>query len=523
MKQLYKLSLVAIAAIFLTSCVGNLTSGASGSTNDHKVQHEAKYIFYFIGDGMSATQVRLAEAALTVPKFVDNYAKLTGVTISGALNLSSLNVTGLATSNAKDRYITDSAAAGTALATGSKTNVGFISQSAEGEHLKTIAEMAKERGMKVGIVSSVSIDHATPACFYAHTDSRSKYSIISDQLITSGFDYFAGGSPRWSSRAKVEGTDKAVAYASYRKRAEDNGFKFVTNRADFDAINNNESKPVIATLDMLAREQYSGDGSAMPYTIDLAKIESVDNKISLADFTAKGIELLNNKDGFFMMVEGGKIDWACHANDAATAAYEVVAFDEAVGVALAFAAKHPKETLIVVTGDHDCGGLSIGFAGTEYESAFELLANSKTSYLGFTEASQKMIANGATFEQLLAFACTEFGFTNNVKDGTDGVITMTSELSDYEVSKLRDAYMKSSKSIKFNDADKYRAAYSGYDPFTTTCTHILNNKAGVDYTSYTHTGVPVMVFAQGANADIFSGYYDNTDIAKKIMLAGGLK
>ncbi len=521
MKLLFRLLVLAVA-IIPTSCVSN-SSVRDGEAGGDVVEGDAKYIFYFIGDGMAATQVRLAEAALTAPEFGANYTALTGTTVGEELNLKKLPITGLATANAQDRYITDSAAAGTALATGSKTNVGVISQTPSGERLTTIAEMAKGRGMKVGIVSSVSIDHATPACFYAHSDSRNKYPYISDQLITSGFDYFAGGSPRWDKRAKEEGVDKAAAYDSYRKRAEAEGFKFVTTKAEFDAVRSGESAPVIATLDMLAREQYTGDGSAMPYTIDLARVEGDDNKISLADFTAKGIELLDNNAGFFMMVEGGKIDWACHANDAATAAYEVVAFDEAIGVALDFAAKHPLETLIVVTGDHDCGGLTIGFAGTGYDSAFGLLANSRTSYLEFNKVSQKMIDRGDSFEQLLAFACAEFGFTNDVKDGSDGVITATTELSNFEVSKLKDAYMKSAKRSKFDDADKYRAAYKGYDPFTTTCTHILNNKAGVDYTSYSHTGVPVMVFAQGVNSDIFSGYYDNTDIAKKIMLAGGLK
>lgn len=440
-----------------------------------------------------------------------------------SLNIQRLDVTGLATTNAQNRYITDSAAAGTALATGSKTNVGVISQGSDGANLKTMAEMAKQRGMKVGIVSSVSIDHATPACFYAHTESRNNYPIISDQIITSGFDYFGGGSPRWDKRAKEEGVDEATAFASYKSKAEEAGFKFVTTKSEFDAVKSVEQSPVIATLDMLSNEQYTGDGSSMPYTIDLAKITKEDDKISLADFTRKGVEILENKDGFFMMVEGGKIDWACHANDAATTAYEVVAFDEAIGVALDFAAKHPSQTLIVVTGDHDCGGLAIGFAGTGYNSAFELLAGSKTSYSEFTTVASKKIAAGESFDELLTFACDEFGFTNDVKDGSDGVVSATTELSDFEVTMLRDAYLKSAKRAEFSDSDKYRASYSGYDPFTTICTRILNNKAGVDFTGHSHTGLPVMVFAHGVNANLFSGYYDNTDIAKKIMLSGGLK
>lgn len=523
MKSLQRFFAIAVVVFACLSC-GSGSSNSSNGSGDGAVKSPAKYIFYFIGDGMAATQVRLAEAALTAPEFRENFAQQIGIeSTPEQLFLKSVSTTGLATSNASDRFITDSAAAGTALATGSKTDVGVISLAPDGSTLVTMAELAKQKGMKVGVVTSVSLDHATPASFYAHSKSRSLYPHISDQLITSGFDYFGGGFVKIDSRARSEKSDKAAAYAAYRSNAEEAGFKLVTTKAEFDQVGKGETQPVIATIDLLAGDLYSGDGFALPYTIDLGKQTSDDNKITLTQFTQKGIDLLENKDGFFMMVEGGKIDWACHANDAATVTYEVVAFDEAIGVAMEFAVKHPRETLIVVTGDHDCGGLTIGFAGTGYDSAFDVLAKSRNSYFSFTAKVHEKISQGAKFEELLVLACAEFGFTDDVKDGSDGVITTTSELSDYEVSILREAYKKSAKKSEFNDTDKYRKSYSGYDPFTTTCTHILNNKAGVDFTSYSHTGVPVMVFAHGINEELFSGYYDNTDIAKRIMLAGGLK
>ncbi len=513
-------AIVAIALLMI-SCSGGSSSSLKSSKSGNGGTN-AKYIFYFIGDGMAATQVRLAEAALTSEKFRENYSKQTNSELKAeALFLKSLSTTGLATSNAANRYITDSAAAGTALATGSKTDVGVISLDPNGNSLKSIAEIAKESGMKVGIVSSVSIDHATPACFYAHAQSRSSYSDISDQLLTSGFDYFGGGSAKWDKRASTEGSDKATAYAAYRQKAEEAGFRYVTTKEEFDQIGKGESQAVIATLDMLANEQYTGDGSAMPYTIDLDKQSSDNNKITLAQYTQKGIDLLEGDGGFFMMVEGGKIDWACHANDAATCAYEVVAFDEAIGVAMAFAAKHPEETLIVVTGDHDCGGLAIGFAGTYYESAFELLASAKSSYTLFTEGATAKIEAGESFDSLLKYACEEYGFTNNSSGDTKNAIAQTLELSDIEVEMLRKAYRKSATK-RLDKEDDYSNAFGGYDPFTTTCTNILNNKAGIEFASYSHTAVPVMVFAGGANAEIFSGYYDNTDIAKKILEAAAL-
>ncbi len=525
MKTLQRFFAIVVIAVVAASCGGNATTN-SGINADGSVKSPAKYVFYFIGDGMTATQVRLAEAALTAENFRENYAAQVGQQdIAETLSLQSLGITGLATSNAANRYITDSAAAGTALATGVKTNVGVISQDADGNSVSTMAERAKAKGMKVGIVSSVSIDHATPACFYAHIKSRNQYSSISDQLLTSGFDYFAGGSVNFATRAKAEETDVETASAAYRVRVEEAGFKYVTTKAEFDAVGKGETQPVIATIDLLANKLYSGDGFALPYTIDLSKQASEDDKISLAQFTQKGIDLLENDKGFFMMVEGGKIDWACHANDAATSAYEMVAFDQAIGVAMEFAAKHPKETLIVVTGDHDCGGLTLGFAGTGYQSAFDVLGASRISSHVFSPKAMGMIQEGASFDKLLALACENFGFTNNEKGDNNKKVSRTTELTDFEVKLLEEAYKKSIKKIKneaLSDSDIYHTKYGWSDPFTTTCTNILNNKSGVEFASFSHTAVPVMVFADGANAALFSGYYDNTDIAKKIMQAAAL-
>lgn len=502
MKRLIVILSIAILAF---SCVGTTSNG--GSAQGTQGSHGAKYIFYFIGDGMAAPQVALGQAALNVPQFRDNYAAIVEETaLRDSLYINGMSVVGLATTSAANRYITDSAAAGTALATGEKTDVGIISQTPEGKGITTIAEIAKSRGMKVGVVSSVSIDHATPACFYAHAKSRGEYLNISNQLLHSGFDYFAGGSVKWDKRAAMCGGDMAQAYNSYRFESEARGYKFVTSKSELERAKSGDR--VIATLDKLSTKQYVGDGSAMPYTIDLESESSEDDKITLAEYTRKGIDILQGDGGFFMMVEGGKIDWACHANDAATAAYEVLAFDEAVGVALEFAKKHPAETLIVVTGDHDCGGLALGFAGTRYESALEVLAASRTSFDRFSKQAKRRIGAGESFESMLKFARAEFG--------------LTEKLSKYELSRLKSAYAKSAKRERLSEEDKHHASFGGYDPFTTTCTNILNNRAGVDFSSYSHTALPVMVFAEGAGAELFTGYYDNTDIAKRIMTAAGL-
>ncbi len=554
---------------------GDSESDNQNSEQSEEVASAAKYIFYFIGDGMSATQINLAEAALNYNEFkseAEAQTRATSVGI-GTLNLRTLPVTGMITTHAANRYITCSAAAATALATGEKTNIDFISVSSDDANvaLTTVAEAAKGAGMKVGIVSSVSIDHATPACFYAHTGYRDNYSVIGAQLLESGFDYFGGGSPRWNKHGADSILDARNAYVS---SAETAGFDFVYNKSDFEALDSS-STPVIATLNMLGNDTsiYSGDSFALPYSIDIEYFEEnygVENGITLAQFTEKGSEVLMGDQGFFMMVESGKIDWACHANDAVTTAYETVAFDEAIGKAIEFYNKYPNETLIVVTGDHDTGGLTLGFAGTSYENSFDLLMQQKMSYTLFsTELSKEYsfsydktaAADYATtaadgdfqtaFGLAMQFVADNLGLVNEVNDGSDNTFSYSyskgdvdndgntvgsyetmsdagsAELSDYEMSLLEESFFQRVSGNKFNafssdDVYSYLMDFGGYDPFVTTALTILCNKAGIEFSTYAHTAVPVPVFAMGAGAELFTGYYDNTDVPKKVMEAAGI-
>ncbi|OAV64270.1 Alkaline phosphatase 4 precursor [Bacteroidales bacterium Barb6XT] len=343
------------------------------------------------------------------------------------------------------------------------------------------AEMAKKRGMKVGIVSSVSIDHATPACFYAHTPDRNNYEDIGNQLLTSGFDYFGGGSVNWKSRKTLKTANE------YKAEGAKNGYKYVDSKA--------------------AKE---------------------DDKISLADFTRKGFELLDNDKGFFMMVESGKIDWACHANDVVSSVFDMVAFDEVIGAALDFYNKHPEETLIVITGDHECGGLTLGFAATEYESTFDLLKVQNISFQEFTAkvAAWAKQASKPDFNDVMKEVTAAFGLKNETTDAEESpdYLHPSYELSDYEWGLLKKAFDISMEGKgKAAVLPEEMALYYGtYDPFTVTITHLLNNKAGIDWSTYSHTGVPVPVFAIGQGQELFNGYYDNTDVAKKIMHAGKL-
>ena len=242
------------------------------------------------------------------------------------------------------------------------------------------------------------------------------------------------------------------------------------------------------------------------------EIDRTDDMWSLADYVEKGIDVLMNDTGFFMMCEGGKIDWACHANDAATTIHDTMAFSDAVQVAIDFAEEHPEETLILVTGDHETGGLTIGFAGTDYDTYLSLLESQTISFTQFDEqyvAEYK--ANGTSFEEVLADIEELFGLKTEGEEGDKLVLT------EYETETLRAAYEKSVNGTATSSYEQEEyVLYGTYEPLSVTITHIINNKSGVSFTSYSHTGLPVAVFADGVGADEFNGYYDNTDIFNKL-------
>ena len=452
---------------------------------------KAKYVFLFIGDGMG-----LAAAATT-------QAYLASVNdTSGFQNLSftSFPAIGLATTHAGNRFITCSAAAGTALATGNKTSINTISMDTKGENkLVTIAEEARDHGFKVGIISSVSIDHATPATFYAHQPDRDMYYEISLDLGKSNFNYFGGG-----GFYQPFGKNGDATISSY-DFAKQNGYTITQTRADFDNLTPASGK-VIATGNIL---ESSG---ALRFMIDQTAED-----IPLQDFVKKGIEMLDNKKGFFMMCEEGKIDWAAHSNDGATVIKNVLALDKAVNVAMDFYKNHPKETLIIVTADHETGGLAMGWAGTKYESNLKLLQYQDISMEHFSIFMDSLLSsttNDTTaFTETMAALKTHFGLDDPSK---------MLQLKTDEKATIETAFYKARERSEKAKADM-RSTYSGDNPVAVAAIKMLNNRSGLSWGSFAHTGIPVPVYAIGAGSELFDGYFDNTDIPKNIYKAMKLK
>ena len=450
---------------------------------------EAKYVFLLIGDGMGIPQRMAAEQ------------------YSGRkMAMDTLPAQGITTTHAADRFITGSAASATAMASGLKTNIGVVGMDPQLRPVKTLAEMAGDKGMKVGIVSSVSIDHATPAAFYAHVPKRGQYYDIAVALASSGFEYFGGGGLKDPANKRNNSED---FQGNALELAQKNGYTVISSKEDFQALDCSVGK-------VLAYNAWLQNSGALPYDMDTR-----DQDISLAEFTRKGIELLDNDAGFFLMVEAGKIDWACHANDGKAAIQDTLAFDRVVQTALDFYEQHPEDTLIVVTGDHECGGLTLGFAGTKYATNFEVLGQQNISFRKFTDeilAGFKEKNEEATFGAMKPLITKYFGLKFDAEPGDP------LGLKSHEVVKIMQAFERSlsGEAEKASDPETY-LLYGGYDPLAVTLTHILNQKGGMAWTSYKHTGVPVTTSAVGVASARFNGAYDNTDIALKIMEAMGLE
>ena len=482
-------------ALALSATVGGVTAKADAAS--------PKYVFLFIGDGMSYPQFQAAsdylgaladndeEQALPSVKYDDR----NGAVLDGpkALNFMNFPVAGSAVTYDACSFAPDSASTATSIATGRKTYSGMINVDITGaEEFETIAEkLHGQQGYKIGIISSVNLNHATPAAFYAHQASRNNYYEIGQELVDSGFEYFAGGGLK-----KVTGPNKDQE--SLYDLAEAAGYKVTFTQEDAQAVTAQDEKVILI-------DEHLADSDAMAYDMDRQE-----EQWALADYVAKGIEVLDNDTGFFMMCEGGKIDWACHANDAGATVTDTLALADAVQVAMDFAQEHPAETLILVTGDHETGGLTIGFAGTDYDTYLDNLANQKISYAQFDEqyvASYK--ENNTSFEDAMKDVEKLFGLKLTGEDGDRLVLT------EYEVQRLRTAYEMIDDDASTYTQEQY-VLYGGYNPFSVTVTHILNNKSGINFASYSHTGLPVAVFAMGQDAEAFTGYYDNTEIYQKM-------
>ena len=277
---------------------------------------EIRNVVYMIGDGMGLAQVSMLQIA-------ENYEPTAFDRAQGIA---------LITTRSANNRVTDSAAAGTALSTGCKTNNTWLGLDTAGQRLVSIAECAQQQGMRTGLVVTSHLYHATPAAFYAHVADRNDAETITADLVNGGIDLLFGGGRKLLAAERPEGGSRFDALRA-------KGYRIASEPEQIDTLS---GLPVVAAV------------------ADKHLPAAADRGDYLPQATRKALELLSadNEEGFFLMVEGSQIDMACHGNDASRVLDEMRDFEQAVAAAMEFADAHPG-TLVIVTADHETGGLTL--------------------------------------------------------------------------------------------------------------------------------------------------------------------
>ncbi len=447
---------------------------------------QAKYIFYMIGDGMGVNQVLGSEMYL---------AELEGRIGRKQLCMTQFPYSGQLSTFSASNGITDSSAAGTCLASGVKTTNHTLGLDDKGQPVKTIAEILHNFDWSVGIMTSVSIDHATPGAFYAHVESRSDYYTVGRQLAESGFEFFGGGTfYQPFDKKDPEGSENVYDLCEAAE------YQFAHGYQEYAGMEDARRLILIQAHEGLTKD-YKGRGM-IPYAIDKQP-----DDLTLPQITEVAIDFLSRKNKpFFMMIEGGAIDWACHSNDAATVIGEVIEFDDAIKLAYKFYTQHPDETLIVVTADHETGGMALG--NSDYTLNLQALQYQKESIDRLSDeikALHQQYGKKLQWKQVKDVFRTQLGLYDNV-----------------QVKAAEDAELQAAfKEMISNKATDEKTLYSSHSSLSAKAVKLLNKKSKVGWTTNAHSAAAVPLFAIGAGAELFTGWHDNSEVMPLMLKAAG--
>ncbi|WP_019424910.1 alkaline phosphatase [Paenibacillus sp. OSY-SE] len=412
-----------LACFSLLSFQANQPVEAAAAASSGK----AKNVIFMIPDGFSTA-------------FATNYRLF-----KGQPSVMDSLLVGMVKTYSADSALTDSAAAATAMSTGHKTNNGMIGTTPDGIRHKTILEAAHEQGKATGLVATASITDATPAAFSSHIFSRDEESDIALQQLGKA-DVLLGGGKDFFLPESMGGKQKERNLLEEAKRS---GYTIVEDRNQLQSASGGKILGLFAGRDMAP---------------ELDRRHT--NEPSLKDMTAKAIDTLRkDKDGFFLLVEGSQIDSAGHYNDAAWAMKDTQAFEEAVALALDFA-KKDGNTLIVIVGDHDTGGMSVG---------------------GYGQI-------GAKLDVLHQVKASGIFMADRLKSDRSNVKEVLKTYANIDVTAAEEAKIKSAK-----DAVQ---AING----------VISERALVGWITYLHTGVDVQMYAFGPGSDLFRGLHNNTEL-----------
>jgi len=448
-----------LIVLMLFSMTGNVLAVG---IDEVTVSKKAKNVILLIPDGMST-------AGVTLARWYNGGEEL---------NLDDM-ASGLVRTYSADAPIADSAPAGTAMATGFKSHTGFVgvlpdentmpglkplNEANKRKPVATILEAARLDGKATGVIATSEIMHATPADFTAHDPSRKNYDAISEQQVYQGVDVVIGGGAKYFT-SDVRGDREDLLSVIKSK------YQYVTTPEEFKQVTSGKLWAMFAPVDL-----------AYDFDRDPGK------EPSLAEMTKKAIDLLSqDKDGFFLMVEGSKIDWAAHANDPIGLMSDILAFDEAVGVALDFA-KNDGNTLVIAATDHGNSGISIGNTATNNNY-------DKTPLAAFIDPLKKAKLTGEGIEKML----------NTDRSNIEEVMAQYYGISDLTAEEIEE--IKETKAGSMNY----------------TVGPMIAKRANIGFTTNGHTGEDVTLYVYAPkNIDLLTGTVENTDIATYMEKAMGL-
>lgn len=398
-------------------------------------------VIFLIGDGMGL-----------------NHLVLASILEGKVLQTMKLPYTAITLTYSADSWVTDSAPAGTALASGFKTLNRAIGILPNNEIVPSMMELAKELGYKTGIVVTCRVTHATPAAFYGHVANRDDELTLAKQLSQAGIDVIFGGGysyflPEAKGGRRKDGLDLIQEMVNQ-------GYQYLNKKNELDKIS---SEKVIGLFAPSHLEPVSDRPGEQP-TLDV--------------MTKKALEILaKSGEDFILMIEGSQIDWEAHANDFYGVWKEVMEFDNAVKVAIDFA-RQDGNTLVIVTGDHETGGLSL----------------SKGNYSILVDKARK--AKGTTTMFLKKYKIEE---------------------KEKFIAGLKEWY---SIDLSENEYEILSKIPSG--ELRRELARFVSGKLGFGWTTFDHTAGPVPLYAFGPGAHYFTGVMDNTDAAKLIMKLCGI-
>lgn len=437
-----------------------------------------RYVFYFIGDGMGMGHVT------TTQTYFRDVLKADKPPL-----MMQFPVAGIVTTYSASSPVTDSAAAGTALSTGYKTNNGMLGMNADTVKVYSITRDLINKKYGIGIITNVAPDDATPAAFYAHVPSRKMFYDIDCQAAEAKIDFLAGASLRGLQDKEGNDTDVMKRFAK----------NHVTVTRDL-----NEARKCKGRVLLLGNDSINLNNNDLGMAID-----SIKGNPTLPQMTAACLDKLSrDRDRFFIMVEGGNIDHSAHANDGAAVIKGIIEFNQAIEVAYNFYLAHPNETLIVVTADHDTGGMALSGGYSAAKNDLSKIDYQRISKDRFTNEMRAQID-----DKTMAFLRWEYYRKTLERDfGLDKVFTLSMD----EETSLINRY----KQVAGRDIGTIKGLYNVFDHFTNDLYRLFNLSCGIKWISGSHTGNPVPVYAIGVGAEQFSSLNNNTDIPGKILKAG---